>query len=100
MSASKSVKYLNVRFLERADSLIRRRLRHQGDLSVSVQRCMRSVDLGQLPLENMQRGAKRPATQVGLPVPMWEAARTVCAERKCSLNALINSAILHHLQSQ
>jgi hypothetical protein len=94
-----AVRYLNVRLCDEADKLVRRRFRYHGDLSGAVVRSLANLNEN-LHICNMRRrdnGAprmkKRP-TQIGLPVGIYEQCSVVCEQRSCSMNALINSAIL------
>lgn len=99
------IRYFNVRFTDEADRLVRRRFKYHGDLSEAVEKSLAGLDES-LPICNLRRSTKgarkamKAPTQIGLPVPLFSQCREFCARRACSMNALINSAIVFHYGGQ
>ena len=99
------LRYFTVRFCDDTDRLVRRRFRYHGDLSEAVGRSLTRLD-ETLPIYNMRlraNGVRRvikAPTQIGLPKALYLKCREFCKQRACSMNALINSAILFYYGRQ
>ena len=97
---ARDITYFNVRFTPEANRLVRssrRGLPQRGSLSERVRRSLEGVDLERVSLLKRRRGGqKTPMTQVGLPGDLFRRSKDVAALRQCSLNCLVNSAVLEH----
>lgn len=96
-TASQETGYFNVRFVSTVDESLRRNLRRRGDLSRYVLQSLRRTNLRTVALLDLANAkAKAPMTQIGLPQPVIERVRKIAADRGCSLNVLVNSAVHKH----
>ena len=89
------------RLLHKVDEMLRRRIRRHGDMSLFVQRSLDEVDL--LSVEIGRFHGKKvlsttKATQVVMPVSLRKKLQEIAPERGCSMNELLNSAVLAWLR--
>jgi hypothetical protein len=85
------------RLLHKVDSMLRRKMRKHGDMSAFVRESLENVDLRSVELFRFH-GKKvlstSKATQVVMPVGLRKKLQDVAPERGCSMNELLNSAII------
>jgi hypothetical protein len=88
------------RLLYKVDSMLRRRIRRHGDMSLFVQRSLegdlRSMEIVRFHGKKVLSTTK--ATQVVMPVPLRKKLQEIASERGCSMNELLNSAVLAWLR--
>lgn len=89
------------RLLHKVDDLLRRRIRRHGDMSLFVQRSLEEIDLRSVDIDRFH-GKKvlstTKATQVVMPISLRKKLQEIAPERGCSMNELLNSAILAWLR--
>ncbi|SRR5581483_11127104 len=85
------------RLLHKVDSMLRRKMRKHGDMSAFVRQSLEEADLRDIELVRFH-GKKvvttTKATQVVMPVPLRKKLQEVAPDRDCSMNELLNSAVL------
>jgi hypothetical protein len=85
------------RLLHKVDAMLRRKMRKHGDMSAFVRQSLEEVDLRSVELLRFH-GKKvlstSKATQVVMPVGLRKKLQEVAPERGCSMNELLNSAII------
>jgi hypothetical protein len=89
------------RLVHKVDEMLRRRIRRHGDMSLFVQRSLEEVDLRSVDVDRFH-GKKilstTKATQVVMPVPLRKKLQEIAPVRGCSMNELLNSAVLAWLR--
>ena len=88
----------NVRLLSSLDKLLRDRPRYLGELSTSINDALLAVDLSTVELVNLQSRQKQTGreTQVVILKRLRKRIHDVAKKRECSMNQLVNSALLAH----
>lgn len=88
--------YFNVRFTNEVGRVVRRqRLWRRGDLSRRVVQAVCAVDLKNVALLDLGPSQSKEAmTQVSVPDAVSASLREWAVSRNCSVNRLINSAVL------
>jgi hypothetical protein len=88
----------NVRLLSALDKLLRDKPRYLGELSTSINDALLAVDLNTVELVNLQSRQKQTGreTQVVILRRLRKRIHQVAQKRKCSMNQLVNSALLAH----
>lgn len=85
------------RLLHKVDAMLRRKMRKHGDMSAFVRESLEDVDLRVVELLRFH-GKKvlstSKATQVVMPVALRKKLQDVAPERGCSMNELLNSAVI------
>src|SRR5256885_5175602 len=86
----------NVRLLSSLDKLLRDKPRYMGELSTSINDALLAVDLNTVELVNLQSRQKQTGreTQVVILRRLRKRIHQVAQKRKCSMNQLVNSALL------
>jgi hypothetical protein len=86
----------NVRLLSALDKLLRDKPRYMGELSASINDALLEVDLNTVELVNLQSRQKQTGreTQVVILRRLRKRIHQVAQKRKCSMNQLVNSALL------
>ena len=86
----------NVRLLNSLDKLLRDKPRHMGELSTSINDALLAVDLDTVELVKLQSRQKQTGreTQVVILRRLRKRIHQVAQKRKCSMNQLVNSALL------
>lgn len=90
----------SLRLTPLASDLVRARCGYRGDLARLVVLACDSVDLMKIPVVHIPVGQASAgmnsleATSVALPEGLHRSLKTVATRRGCSMNALINSAIV------
>ncbi|MGC2466606.1 MAG: hypothetical protein WA517_15530 [Candidatus Acidiferrum sp.] len=86
----------NVRLLSALDKLLRDKPRYLGELSTSINDALLAVDLNTIELVNLQSRQKQTGreTQVVILRRLRKRIHQVAQKRKCSMNELVNSALL------
>ena len=86
----------NVRLLSALDKLLRDKPRYLGELSTSINDALLAVDLNTIELVNLQSRQKQTGreTQVVILNRLRKRIHDVAKKRKCSMNQLVNSALL------
>ena len=86
----------NVRLLSVLDKLLRDKPRYMGELSTSINDALLAVDLNTVELVNLQSRQKQTGreTQVVILQRLRKRIHQVAKKRKCSMNQLVNSALL------
>ena len=86
----------NVRLLSALDKLLRDKPRYMGELSTSINDTLLAVDLNTVELVNLQSRQKQTGreTQVVILQRLRKRIHQVAKKRKCSMNQLVNSALL------
>src|SRR6202048_562745 len=86
----------NVRLLSALDKLLRDKPRYMGELSTSINDALLAVDLNTVELVNLQSRQKQTGreTQVVILRRLRKRIHQVAQKRKCSMNQLVNSALL------
>src|SRR3984893_8944040 len=86
----------NVRLLSSLDKLLRDKPRYMGELSTSINDALLAVDLNTVDLVNLQSRQKQAGreTQVVILRRLRKRIHQVAKKRKCSMNQLVNSALL------
>jgi hypothetical protein len=86
----------NVRLLSSLDKLLRDKPRYLGELSTSINDALMAVDLNTVELVNLQSRQKQTGreTQVVILRRLRKRIHQVAQKRKCSMNQLVNSALL------
>src|SRR5882672_6934476 len=86
----------NVRLLRALDELLRDKPRYLGELSTSINDALLSVDLNTVALVALQSRQKQTGreTQVVILRRLRKRIHQVAQKRKCSMNQLVNSALL------
>jgi hypothetical protein len=86
----------NVRLLSALDKLLRDKPRYLGELSASINDALLAVDLNTVELVNLQSRQKQTGreTQVVILRRLRKRIHQVAQKRKCSMNQLVNSALL------
>ena len=86
----------NVRLLSALDKLLRDKPRYLGELSTSINDALLAVDLNSVELVNLQSRQKQTGreTQVVILRRLRKRIHQVAQKRKCSMNQLVNSALL------
>lgn len=89
------------RLMHKVDGMLRRRIRRHGDMSLFVQHSLEEVDLSSVEIDRFH-GKKvlstTKATQVVMPVSLRKRLQETAPERGCSMNELLNSAVLAWLR--
>src|SRR6266404_5327049 len=88
----------NVRLLRALDKLLRDKPRYLGELSSSINDALLAVDLNAVELVKLQSRQKQTGreTQVVILRRLRKRIHQVAQKRKCSMNELVNSALLAH----
>jgi hypothetical protein len=91
----------NVRLVRALDTLLRDKPRHLGELSSSINNGLLAVDLDTVSLVKLQSRQKQTGreTQVVILRRLRKQIQEVARKRKCSMNQLVNSALLAHYAS-
>jgi hypothetical protein len=86
----------NVRLLSALDKLLRDKPRYLGELSTSINDALLAVDLNTVGLVTLQSRQKQTGreTQVVILRRLRKRIHEVAQKRKCSMNQLVNSALL------
>ena len=86
----------NVRLLSALDKLLRDKPRYLGELSTSINDALLAVDLNTVELVNLQSRQKQTGreTQVVILRRLRKRIHQVAKKRNCSMNQLVNSALL------
>jgi hypothetical protein len=86
----------NVRLLSALDKLLRDKPRYLGELSTSINDALLAVNLNTVELVNLQSRQKQTGreTQVVILRRLRKHIHQVAQKRKCSMNQLVNSALL------
>src|SRR6267142_7234406 len=86
----------NVRLLSALDKLLRDKPRYVGELSTSINDALLAVDLNTVELVTLQSRRKQTGreTQVVILRRLRKRICRVAQKRKCSMNQLVNSALL------
>ena len=86
----------NVRLLSALDQLLRDKPRYLGELSTSINDALLAVDLNTVELVTLQSRQKQTGreTQVVILRRLRKRIHEVARKRKCSMNQLVNSALL------
>jgi hypothetical protein len=86
----------NVRLLSALDKLLRDKPRYLGELSTSINDALLAVDLNAVELVKLQSRQKQTGreTQVVILRRLRKRIHQVAQKRKCSMNQLVNSALL------
>jgi hypothetical protein len=86
----------NVRLLSALDKLLRDKPRYLGELSTSINDALLAVDLNTVELVKLQSRQKQTGreTQVVILRRLRKRIQQVARKRKCSMNQLVNSALL------
>jgi hypothetical protein len=86
----------NVRLLTTLDKLLRDKPRYLGELSTSINDALLAVDLNTVELVTLQSRQKQTGreTQVVILRRLRKRIQQVARKRKCSMNQLVNSALL------
>ena len=86
----------NVRLLRALDKLLRDKPRYLGELSTSINDALLGVDLNAVELVTLQSRQKQTGreTQVVILKRLRRRIQEVAQKRKCSMNQLVNSALL------
>src|ERR1700730_15612783 len=86
----------NVRLLSALDKLLRDKPRYLGELSTSINDALMAIDLNTVELVNLQSRQKQTGreTQVVILRRLRKRIHQVAQKRKCSMNQLVNSALL------
>src|SRR6202521_2698935 len=86
----------NVRLLSALDKLLRDKPRYLGELSTSINDALLAVDMNTVELVNLQSRQKQTGreTQVVILRRLRKRIHQVAQKRKCSMNQLVNSALL------
>jgi hypothetical protein len=86
----------NVRLLSALDKLLRDKPRYLGELSTSINDALLAVDLNAVELVTLQSRQKQTGreTQVVILRRLRKRIHEVARKRKCSMNQLVNSALL------
>lgn len=85
------------RLLHKVDEMLRRRIRRHGDMSLFVQKSLEEMDLDSvevLRFHGKKVTSTTKATQVVMPVLLRKKLQGVAPVRGCSMNELLNSAVL------
>jgi hypothetical protein len=88
----------NVRLLSVIDKLLRDKPRYFGELSTSINDALLAVDLNTVELVTLQSRQKQTGreTQVVILRRLRKRIHQVAQKRKCSMNQLVNSALLSY----
>ena len=88
----------NVRLLSVLDKLLRDKPRYLGELSTSINDALLAVNLDTVELIKLQSRQKQTGreTQVVILRRLRKRIHQVAQRRKCSMNQLVNSALLAH----
>src|SRR6267378_2615016 len=86
----------NVRLLSVLDKLLRDKPRYMGELSTAINDALLAVDLNTVELVTLQSRRKQTGreTQVVILKRLRKRIHQVAQKRKCSMNQLVNSALL------
>src|ERR1700693_2639615 len=86
----------NVRLLTALDELLRDKPRYAGELSTAINDALLAVDLNTVELIKLQSRQKQTGreTQVVILRRLRKSIHQVAQRRKCSMNQLVNSALL------
>src|SRR6266699_5398339 len=86
----------NVRLLRALDKLLRDKPRYLGELSTSINYALLAVDLNTVELVSLQSRQKQTGreTQIVILRRLRKRIYQVAHKRKCSMNQLVNSALL------
>ena len=86
----------NVRLLSALDKLLRDKPRYMGELSSAINDALLAVDMNTVELVNLQSRQKQTGreTQVVILKRLRKRIHQVAKKRKCSMNQLVNSALL------
>ena len=86
----------NVRLLSSLDKLLRDKPRYMGELSTSINDALLAVDLNTVELVTLQSRQKQTGreTQVVILNRLRKRIHQVAKKRNCSMNQLVNSALL------
>jgi hypothetical protein len=90
----------NVRLLRSLDKLLRDKPRYAGELSQSINDALLAVDLNTVELVKLQSREKQTGreTQVVILRRLRKRIHQVAKNRNCSMNQLVNSALLAYYQ--
>ncbi len=90
----------NVRLLRSLDQLLRQKRRYMGELSNSINDALLAVDLNTVELFKLQSREKQTGreTQVVILRRLRKRIHQVAKKRNCSMNQLVNSALLFYYQ--
>ena len=86
----------NVRLLSSLDKLLRDKPRYMGELSTAINDALLAIDLNTVELVTLQSRQKQTGreTQVVILRRLRKRIHQVAQKRKCSMNQLVNSALL------
>ena len=86
----------NVRLLSSLDKLLRDKPRYSGELSTGINDALLAIDLNTVELVTLQSRQKQTGreTQVVILKRLRKRIHQVAKRRKCSMNQLVNSALL------
>src|SRR6266851_2230626 len=86
----------NVRLLSTLDKLLRDKPRYLGELSTAINDALLAVDLSTVELVTLQSRQKQTGreTQVVILRRLRKRIHQIAKKRKCSMNQLVNSALL------
>ena len=88
---------IGARLLHRVDDFLRRNQRGRGDMSKLIQEAVEAVDLSSVELIRIHGKRETPtarATQVVIPVEMRRDLERWSEKRECTMNELLNSALV------
>lgn len=89
------------RLLYKVDGMLRSRIRRHGDMSLFVQKSLEEMDLDSvevLRFHGKKVTSTTKATQVVMPVSLRKKLQGAAPARGCSMNELLNSAVLAWLR--
>jgi hypothetical protein len=97
---SAQLEVFNVRLLRSLDKLLRDKPRYAGELSQSINDALLAVDLNTVELVKLQSREKQTGreTQVVILRRLRKRIHQVAKKRNCSMNQLVNSALLAYHQ--
>src|SRR6202140_3698879 len=86
----------NVRLLSVLDKLLRDKPRYLGELSTSINNALLAVDVNTVDLVTLQSRQKQTGRETQLVIlrRLRKRIHQVAQKRKCSMNQLVNSALL------
>ena len=97
---SSHLEVYNVRLLRSLDKLLRDKPRYAGELSTSINDALLSIDLNTVELVKLQSRQKQTGreTQVVILRRLRDRIHQVAKKRNCSMNQLVNSALLAYYE--
>src|SRR5260370_25368027 len=86
----------NVRLLSALDKLLRDKPRYMGELSTSINDALLAIDLNTVALVTLQSRQKQTGREMQVVIlrRLRKRIHEIAKKRKCSMNQLVNSALL------